>query len=242
MRLSLLLLAAFTAFGQNQVNWTLSLEPGTARPGAKVLARMTGRIDDGWHIYSMSTPEAIPTTIQVSPNAVVDSSRVLQPQPKRPFDPTANAETETYSGQVTFLVELTLKKDAAPGPADLTITARYQTCNDQKCIPPVKRPATATLTVDASAPAVALNIPAGYAERKPPKVGQALSPASSSSTAQDQGWWAFLAVAFGFGLATIFTPCVFPMIPITVSYFLNQQGAAEPSAAGTKRAAVSQAV
>ena len=35
----------------------------------------------------------------------------------------------------------------------------------------------------------------------------------------------FLLVAFGFGLAAIFTPCVFPMIPITLSFFLNKPGA-----------------
>ena len=38
------------------------------------------------------------------------------------------------------------------------------------------------------------------------------------------GCSAFLLTAFGFGLASIFTPCVFPMIPITVSFFLNQRG------------------
>jgi thiol:disulfide interchange protein DsbD len=37
-----------------------------------------------------------------------------------------------------------------------------------------------------------------------------------------EGLFGFLAVAFGFGLASIFTPCVFPMIPITMSYFLNR--------------------
>jgi thiol:disulfide interchange protein len=50
-----------------------------------------------------------------------------------------------------------------------------------------------------------------------------------------QGWGGFLLLAFGAGLACIFTPCVFPMIPITMSYFLNQQS-------GEKRNGVSQAV
>jgi len=49
-----------------------------------------------------------------------------------------------------------------------------------------------------------------------------------------QGLGAFLLVAFGFGLAAIFTPCVFPMIPITMSFFLNRQG--------TRRESVFQAV
>jgi thiol:disulfide interchange protein len=237
MKLALAFVVAFTAFAQDQVKWDLSLEPATAAPGSKVLARMTGRIDAGWHIYSMSTESAIPTTLQLTPSPVVESYRVLQPKPKRAFDATANAETETYDREVTFLVELQIKKDAAKGPADLTVTARYQTCNDQKCIPPVRRAANATLTVDPGAHAVAFSIPSGYAEPSVPKPGSV-----STAGAPDQGWWAFLLVAFGFGLATIFTPCVFPMIPITVSYFLNQHGGTESAVAAKKSNAVSQAV
>ncbi len=45
----------------------------------------------------------------------------------------------------------------------------------------------------------------------------------------------FLLIAFGFGLASIFTPCVFPMIPITMSYFLNQES-------GSRRQALTQAL
>jgi len=237
IRLALPFLFAFASFAQNQVSWSLSLDSAAAAPGTKVLARMTGQIEEGWHIYSMSTAAAIPTTIQLAPNPRVESYRVLQPGPKRAFDPTANAETETYDREVAFLLELQLKKDAPPGPAELTVTASYQTCNDKKCIPPVRRPANATLTIDPAAQVAALTIPSGYAEPTPPKAG---TPSGSGSP--DQGWWAFLLVAFGFGLATIFTPCVFPMIPITMSYFLNRQAGADTDMAGTRRDAEQQAV
>jgi thiol:disulfide interchange protein DsbD len=73
------------------------------------------------------------------------------------------------------------------------------------------------VTVDPAAAAAAPAIPAGYAEP--------LTPAPTTSTAKGapaEGLLGFLAVAFGFGLASIFTPCVFPMIPITMSYFLNR--------------------
>ncbi|HUI82239.1 MAG TPA: cytochrome c biogenesis protein CcdA [Bryobacteraceae bacterium] len=215
-RLGLVFLAAASLFAQNQVQWQLTVEPATAPPGGSALARMTGQIESGWHIYSMSTASAIPTTIHVAPNPAVESYRILQPKPHKAFDPTANAETETYDREVTFLVELKLKKDAPAGPQDLSVTARYQTCNDQKCIPPVRRTATTSLKIDPGAPLLSLSIPPQY-----------LVPAApgSSSGSQDQGLGAFLLVAFGFGLATIFTPCVFPMIPITMSYFLNRESA-----------------
>jgi thiol:disulfide interchange protein len=77
------------------------------------------------------------------------------------------------------------------------------------------------LTVDPTAAPAGLKIPAGYAEAQAPPPQSPLPPNGSSVPAEGLG--AFVLVAFGFGLASIFTPCVFPMIPLTMSYFLNRQ-------------------
>jgi thiol:disulfide interchange protein DsbD len=86
------------------------------------------------------------------------------------------------------------------------------------------------LLLDPAAAAASTAIPAGFAEAKLPNAAACATAASDA-----QGWGAFLLVAFGAGLACIFTPCVFPMIPITMSYFLNQQS-------GEKRNGLAQAV
>ncbi len=212
-----LFLLACGLFGQDQhVAWTLSVEPQAAPPGGKVLVRMAGHIDDGWHLYSMSSPAATPTRIQLAPSPAVEKFRALQPKPTRAFDANFNSDTETYEGDVAFLLEVELKKDAPAGAADLSFSARYQTCNPKTCVPS-KWAGAATVTVDPSAAPAALVIPAGYSEPPAP------APSQSSAATPAEGLLAFLAVAFGFGLASIFTPCVFPMIPITMSYFLNRQ-------------------
>jgi thiol:disulfide interchange protein DsbD len=214
-----LFLAASALFAQDQhVAWKLSVEPSAAPPGSTVLLRMAGHIDEGWHLYSMSTPAAIPTKIQLAPSPVVESSRALQPAPKRAFDANFNSDTETYEGDVAFLLEVRLKKDAPTGPADLAISARYQTCNPKMCVPS-KWSGTTSVNVDPAAGTASVVIPAGYSEPKAPSS----NPAAPASTAPAESLAGFLAVAFGFGLASIFTPCVFPMIPITMSYFLNRQ-------------------
>jgi len=221
----LLLLAAFPAFAQgpNYVHWTLSLDPASAAPGAKVTARLEGQIDSGWHLYSMTTAAAIPTTIKVAPNPAVEKIRIFQAPPKRAYDPNFQLDTETYENTAAFVLELQLKPDAPAGSSEISAEVRYQTCNDKVCIPPVRRTATATLTIDPGARAATPAIPAGYAEvtgaPKRPTVASA-APESPDS----QGLGAFLLLAFGVGLAAIFTPCCFPMIPITMSYFLNRQG------------------
>jgi thiol:disulfide interchange protein DsbD len=131
-------------------------------------------------------------------------------------DPNFNADTESYEKEAPFLVEITLKKDAPAGASDLAILARYQVCNPKSCVP-AKWPGSATITIDPAAAVAAPAIPAGYSEPKIPA-----APGSSPAAPDDLG--PFLATAFGFGLASIFTPCVFPMIPITMSYFLNRKG------------------
>jgi thiol:disulfide interchange protein DsbD len=212
-----LLLVSFCALAQKteRVRWNVQVEPAAAAPGGKVLARATADVEPGWHLYSASTAGGMPTSFQAEPSTVVGRLRTLQPPPKRALDPNFNTETETYEGQVTFLLELDLKKDAPVGATELTFHARFQTCNDRQCVPG-KWTGTAPVTVDRSAQAAAPAIPAGYAEAKPPA-------AETGQPAPQQSWGAFLLVAFGFGLASIFTPCVFPMIPITMSYFLNRQ-------------------
>ena len=209
-------------FGQvpNNVNWSLALEPAAAPPGSKVVARLQGNIDPGWHVYSMTTAAAIPTTVTLAASPVVDKVRIFQAPPKKAYDPNFQLDTETYEGSAVFLLELQLKPDAPAGASEISVEVRYQTCNDRECIPPRRHTASASLTIDPAAHAAAA-IPAGYAEvTGRPKTRSGAAPAAADT--QDLG--AFLLVAFGFGLAAIFTPCVFPMIPITMSFFLNRQG------------------
>jgi thiol:disulfide interchange protein DsbD len=206
----------------NHVQWTLELSPSPAAPGAEVLGKLTGTIDSGWHLYSITTPPGpIPTTIRLADSPAVASLTVYQPKPERKFDPNFNADTETYTDKVTFLLKIKLASSAS---GDLTLTAkpRYQVCSSNQCIPPVTKEITGTLQVAAGTPAAAVAIPSGYSEARP------RNPSSSTGSSDSDGsLLGFLGVAFGVGLASIFTPCVFPMIPITMSFFLNKQGASK---------------
>jgi thiol:disulfide interchange protein len=218
-----LALLAFPAWAQqdlkNLVKWTLALQPSTAAPGATVEGRLQARVEPGWHMYSFTpiTGANIPSTLKLADNPAIENFQLFQPAPKRAVDPTWEKTTETYEGAVTFLVRLQLKKDAAAGPAEVTLQPRYQLCDATHCVPPVTKSVSATLTVDPASAAQATAIPPGYAE-PPREVAQ-----TSAGSASSGGLLPFLGVAFGFGLLAIFTPCVFPMIPITMSFFLNRQ-------------------
>ncbi|MCS6951238.1 MAG: cytochrome c biogenesis protein CcdA [Bryobacterales bacterium] len=218
------------------VKWSLSLEPPVVPPGAKVLARLVATIEPGWYLYSLSTPAGgpIPTTLKLADHPAIARYRVYQPPPKRKFDPNFNLDVEAYENKVEFLLEVELSSEAPAGPLELAAQARYQACDAKQCLLPVRRTATATLRIDALAAAPNVTLPPGYLLFEPSRAAAAPPPAPSAPP-QAGGLALFLAVAFGFGLAAVFTPCVFPMIPITVSFFVHQQ-------AGSRTGSLGQAV
>jgi len=223
---------ASVAFGQNvapqrldPVQWSMTSTAEVAKAGATIPLRLTAKIEPGWHLYSLTIPKDLyPTKLTLVDNPAVDSYTVYQPPPVRAMDPNLKEMVETYSNQAEFWIPATLKSDAA-GPVELTAQVRYRACDDKQCLNPRTKTATFKLTAAAAAPPIdPFAAPAGYIEVKPgaPPVERVTEKASAASA--QQGIVAFALTAFGFGLAAIFTPCVFPMIPITVSFFLNQRG------------------
>jgi thiol:disulfide interchange protein len=224
-----LAVAALFGAAQDPVQWTLTLDSKSAPPGSHVLARLTAKIEPGWHLYSITTPKGgpIPTSVGLAESPVVNGSRTFQPKPERKLDPSFGIDTETFGGEVVFLFDIELKKDAPAGPAELLGQVRYQCCNDKLCLPPKRKSAAATITIDPAAEAQAVSIPAGYTEvsrpiAAPAPVTTTAAPAPASAP-KNSGFSLFLLTTFLAGLAAIFTPCVFPMIPFTVSYFMNRK-------------------
>jgi thiol:disulfide interchange protein len=216
--------ALLSAQTRNPVQWTVTADPPNVAPGSSVLAKLTGKIDPGWHIYALTSPAGgpTPTTVKLGETAVASGLKLYQPKPTVKFDPNFNINVEAFEGEVTLLANIAAANKASTGAAEIPLLLRYQACTDKECLP---RKATLTLRVkvDPTAAANTPVIPAKYTEftgQRSPAL-----PGGAAQTATDQGLAAFLLLAFGFGLAAIFTPCVFPMIPITLSFFLNKPGA-----------------
>ena len=233
--LGLVALAAAALCGQklDPIKWQLEAATPKAAPGATVYARLTANLEDTWHLYSLTTPKGGPivTTVKLAEHPAVARYRVYQPKPVRALDPNFNLETETFEKKVEFLIALDLAPSAAAGPVEITANLRYQACTEKLCLPPRKKTANATVTVDAGAPAVSFQLPEGYTEVSITGAPAAASAGTPAPAPQDQDLGGFLLTAFGLGLAAIFTPCVFPMIPITVSFFSrDESGKASPLA------------
>ncbi|HZS57050.1 MAG TPA: cytochrome c biogenesis protein CcdA [Bryobacteraceae bacterium] len=233
------LASVLPAAKQDPVQWTLAPVDGVSRvaPSSHRYLELKATIQSGWHLYSPTTPPGgpIPTHIAMAANPAIAAYQLYRPQPIRKLDPNFQIETETYTGDVTFLIDVTTARSAA-GNATVEADTRYQVCSDVQCLPPVKKKVTTDLEIAAGAPSPAFTVPSGYAvvaqtaEAKP--ASQDKTTTTRTAINSDEPLLPFLLTAFGFGLAALFTPCVFPMIPITVSFFLNQSGAAKGETRG----------
>ncbi|MFN8058493.1 MAG: cytochrome c biogenesis protein CcdA [Vicinamibacterales bacterium] len=242
MRTALLTLIALAATSPlaaqvkrpDPVSWTMTVEPSPVGAGGHALAKLSATIESGWHLYSPTTPPGpIPTTFALEEHPAVSAWTLYQPAPNKRFDPNFSTDLLTFDDEVVFLLALDVPAGAPAGAAELSAKVRYQACNDQVCLRPVTKTATASLAVASGGSTGAVAIPVGYTEvpRETPPTetpGAGAAPAAAavaaSQTVKDEGWGRFLLLAFGFGLAAVFTPCVFPMIPITMSFFLNSGG------------------
>lgn len=241
---------------EDPVQWSLTPAGGATEvsPGSKAYFELKATIEPGWHLYSPTTPAGGPivTKIQVGSNPAIASYNVYRPQPVRKLDPNFGIDTETYTGTATFLIEATTAA-TAKGASKLEAMARYQACSDTKCLPPVRKTVVSEMAISPGAAAAHFSLPAGYllvpaTAAAPPATTTARAgstpvvngtasraPITHTQISTDEPLLPFLLTAFGFGLAALFTPCVFPMIPITVSFFLNQSGPAVASTAPAKR-------
>lgn len=132
--LPLTLAAVAIGFAQdNPVRW--SIEEGT-RSRHTFTARITARIEDGWHLYSISQAPGgpIPTRIWMPEDQPFQQAGELRgPKPQSSYDSNFSMEVEYYEGTTEFQIPV---KAMLTGKRPLQVKASYQTCNDRLCLPP----------------------------------------------------------------------------------------------------------
>lgn len=246
-----LLLAGGSALQAQEepVAWSIAVAEAAA-PGGQALVSVRADVEEGWHLYSSTHPDGAPNAMAfyVADAPGIASWTGFEPPADVHFDETFQKDTEWHVGQLEFFVRVNVAEDAS-GDIPLRMAMRYGVCDDRVCLTPVKTLET-SISVDGAADAV-VTIPGTYAEMaevvilerhliraglvdapEPTESTSSSTPASGSPA--DQGLLGFAALAFGMGLLAIFTPCVFPMIPITMSYFVSTQS-------GEKKTSVIQA-
>jgi thiol:disulfide interchange protein DsbD len=207
------------------------IEPAEAKPGQVVRLTIAGSLKPGYHTYPIT--KRTPTQDEVALTKLAyPASPMLHPLwPLTESEPVArDSEVEgiwlEHESRVTWSQDVLVDPAASPGKATLRAKLDLQVCNAQHCVRGV-RFVDASVTVLAE-PAVALNpdLQKRLAENQPAPDVTTVAPADGSPAAAParghSGLIAFILQGVFWGAVSLVTPCVFPMIPITVSYFLKQ--------------------
>jgi thiol:disulfide interchange protein DsbD len=191
------------------------------RPGARFTASLVAAIPSApikWYFYSITQPPGGPirsTVRAASPSfRLADSIRSTKPEVSH--DIYFNLPTEKHMDSVVFQIPF-VADPAASGSQRVAVAFRYQACNERYCLQPVTDTIVGTVTL-AGVPlsdslwnaSVPVDAPLPQATPTPPAQGSL--PGNGSLAL-------FLWIAATMGALSLLTPCVFPMVPITISYF-----------------------
>jgi thiol:disulfide interchange protein/thioredoxin-related protein len=166
-------------------------------------------IDKGWHLYDTYLPEGGPiaTSFVFEDSTLFEFSGeiIKEPQPVITFDQTFQMNVGYFSDKAILTQKIKLKSSE---PLELKGYVLFMSCNDETCTPPEETQFSFKFNQSEAKPDENL------AEIKAKTV-------DNSSSESGQTLWLFILISALAGFAAILTPCVFPMIPMTVSFFMR---------------------
>jgi thiol:disulfide interchange protein DsbD len=202
-----------------------------AEAGNSYAAAVVVDISDGWHVNSANPYQdwliAGELTFDTIPG--LTPGALIYP-PSEDFT-MLDEQVSVWGGQVILSFEIAVGDDAAEGEHVLPIAFTYQPCNDQVCVAPETVELPLTITVGSGGKAINGTIFAAVSKTDDAGPADATGDQSSGSDNEIQrlidehGVWGYfiaLGLAFVTGLILSFSPCTYPMIPITVSIFAGQ--------------------
>ena len=193
------------------IHFTASVSPSPAHVGEVVIVTVKATVDAGWHVYSVVPAANGPAATEITslPGGTAAGS-TTEDAPIQKFDPNFQTQVAYHEGAATFQRQFRLM-----GPAGKSVTLHYQTCNDHICLPPTDVTLPVSLMVAAGGVRPEFAAPTLHAS---PEGRVAPAPARPAAG----GLALFLLAALGAGLLALITPCVFPLIPITLTNFVKQ--------------------
>ncbi len=217
----LLFAVSFTVFSQiiEPIEWSFD----SRKEGREVELIFTADIEENWHLYDTYLPEGGPIATQV----VFEDSTLFEfvgdlqkePQPVEKYDDIFMMNLRFFSDEATLTQKIRLKNDE---PVEISGYVLFMGCDDEMCLPPNEAEFTFSFNQSSGSTGTSASgedkgdVASAPVENK----GDiASAPVSTSSTGQ--ALWLFILISALAGFAAILTPCVFPMIPMTVSFFMR---------------------
>ena len=190
---------------QDPVKWTFEIEVVDEN---EVDLIIHADIDAGWHLYSQDAGDGpVPTSFTFFENENVKTKgKVKEGESHEEYDPNFESVLRYFDTEAIFKQRIKLLTEES---TLLKGELQFMVCNDAMCLPPE--------WVD-----IEVVLPAA-------------EEISLGTQASNEGLWSIFIIAFLSGFVALLTPCVFPMIPMTVSFFTKQS---KNKAAGIKNAII----
>ena len=182
------------------VKWTTAVEKIS---DTEYILVSKSTIDKGWKLYSQKVPEdgPIPTEfIYNVPDGVELVGKTSEEEGKEVEDKVFNMKIKFFKTSAEFRQHIKLSKSDI---SSITGEVGFMACDDEKCLTPSYVDLNFDLTKSSEA-----------------KQGATSPPQEDEG--ESRGLWSIFIVAFFSGFIALLTPCVFPMIPMTVSFFIKQ--------------------
>lgn len=189
---------------------------------------VTVKLDKGWHMYSQHTDANGPlgTVFDFTPSGDYQLvGNVVEPKPHEEMDQIFGCVVKSFEGTVVFR-----QKIKRLSQKDFTVkgTISYQLCNDGSCIAPedhdmlfkVKGAQAEAMVEVVEVPETPEDSEASEYSENPEDTSLAPETEKEEKESHQSLLMIFL-IALGGGILTMFTPCVFPMIPMTVNFFMR---------------------
>ena len=166
-------------------------------------------IEEKWHLYDTELPDGgpIPTSLVFEDSTLFEfiGSIIKTPDPEIHFDDQFKMNVGYFTNEATLTQKITLKSD---NPVQINGFIQFMGCDDESCLPPVEIPFSFKFN-SGDATQIAATQLSGDA------------PVEGDNQSQSKSIWLFMLISALARLAAVLTPCVFPMIPMTVSFFMR---------------------
>ena len=208
----LLFTLVFTQSSDNPVSIKASIGNLTARAGEVVEVELDVMMTDEWHIYSVYkvSEGPLPTEISIGGEIVGSVAPLTEPEPINKFDPGFETVTYYHEGDTKFKIPFKIKRNAKPGEYKISVDIFYMVCNIRLCYPPVTKTDSISIIIEEG----------DIREGKSSFLISTLSneDGGKSNNDSDSLLGVFL-LAIGGAILSWVMPCVYPMIPIIISFF-----------------------
>lgn len=195
--------------------------------GSEIKFAIKVKIDSSWHINSNKPNEdfLIPTEIKINSDNYISLTKIIYPKGKDLKFSFNDKPLSVYEDEIMLGGILKISKDIPLGEHEIDFTLNYQACNNSTCLPPKELKDFFIINiVDNKSAIQEINqdifnkLDLTYSNF----VADVKDEKTLSSTLENSGLLLSLILVFLGGLALNLTPCVYPLIPITIGYFGGQ--------------------